>query len=107
MKKLQIKTAKELLGRELDKKWVLEGLTNNEDEIIYINVEHIWNNSKSFDEFVYRFNIVFTHEKLHLLINRECLNSWLPHNEVGDEIVIRKMLGEPFKEEIKTYKKVK
>jgi len=102
MKTLQTKTTKELLKRDIGKKYVLEGMTDNRKRIIYVNIEHVWDTAKNINEFIYRFTTVLAHEHLHLLINDECYNSWLKHSEIGDELVIRKITGEPT-EEIKAY----
>lgn len=100
MKTLQKKTSKQLLGKDLGDDLVLEGMIDNNKNIVYINIEHIWNTAKSIDKFIYRFMTIMTHERLHMLINEECLNSWLEHSEIGDEVVIRKLTKEPFEKEI-------
>lgn len=64
-----------------------------------INVEYIWEISKSEDEFITLFAQTYGHEIIHILMENILLEVFT----CGEERIIRKMLGEEWDKKLSTY----
>jgi hypothetical protein len=80
---------KRLWGRQLRLykcPWLLEGMCFLDGEFI-VNVEYLWNDTKSEDKFIKRFAKAYRHEFLHSLLLD------IPKKyEKGEEKIIRKYI---------------
>lgn len=78
----------------------LAGFCLKKKNIICINVELLWKHSENENEFIKLFSEYFTHEWLHLYLNK------FKSTNLGEEKVIRSLLNQSFsKHEIQYYKK--
>lgn len=67
-----------------------------EDNIIYINIEKLWNEHPTVDGFVEEFVISHTHEMLHLVLFMEGCEG----DPLGEEKVVRSILGEEWNDKL-------
>jgi hypothetical protein len=65
------------------------------DGTVYINVEYIWDVTKSFNNFAKYFSKVMEHETLHRLINDELGRK--SRSQVSEERIVRMLTHEQFR----------
>lgn len=85
-----------------DKDWVLVG--NYYKGNVFINIEYIWNKTKSFNKFTKMFATVSSHEHIHRLIEEELgvkkANKIL---QVYEEGIVRRLTHERMSDNHKKY----
>jgi len=74
----------------------LAGVSFYKEKIVGVNVELLWKETNSERKFIKLFSEYFTHEWLHLVIKGQ-------GTDIGQEVVIRKLLGQTFSKKEKEY----
>lgn len=60
--------------------------------VIYINLEYIWDTTKSFNKFIKYYSKVAEHENLHRIIDEELGKKRRTY--LNEDIIVRKLTGE-------------
>ena len=69
--------------------------------VIGVNIQRLWLESANEARFIREFAKTYGHEMLHLVIDRVLRNR--KRTEVGEEKVVRKLIGEKWDKEIEKF----